>query len=104
MLSIKSIEIKVQMRTFFCLTQISKRLYLDGYIILENYLEFCASGKIVDNFNIFSQNENKQRTHFQLMDSKGQGHINWSEFALFYTGKLLSNKNRVMSFLRNHFD
>lgn len=69
---------------------------LDGYIILENFLEFCSSGKIADNFNLFSSTDTDlEKLHFNLMDSRQTGAVAWWDFALFYSCKLIAAKSKV---------
>ena len=45
--------------------------------------------------HIFGRNEEIQRQHFQLMDLKEKGTVSWSDFALFYSCKLIAAKNKV---------
>ncbi len=68
---------------------------LDGYIIMDTFLEFCSGGKLIDNFNLFSQNEDLEKKHFYLMDIQQKGAVAWSNFALFYSCKLIAAKNKV---------
>ena len=69
--------------------------YLDGYIIMENFLELCTNRKGMDHLNLFTPSEELERSHFRLMDLKEKGTVSWSDFALFYSCKLIAAKNRV---------
>jgi hypothetical protein len=63
---------------------------------MKNYLEFCSSGKIMDNFNLFNQNKDDlNKAYFNLMDSRQTGTVGWWDFALFYSCKLIAAKNKV---------
>ena len=79
--------------------------YLDGYIIMENFLELCTSRKNMNHFDLFGRNEEIQKQHFQLMDLKEKGTVSWSDFALFYSCKLIAAKNKVnnMKIIREIF-
>jgi hypothetical protein len=52
----------------------------------------------MDNHNLFSQNENLEKIHFNLMYLKEKGSVSWSNFALFYSCKLIAAKNKVNIF------
>lgn len=62
---------------------------------MENFLELCSGGKVTDNFNLFNQKEELEKHHFILMDLKEKGVVGWSDFALFYSCKLIAAKNKV---------
>jgi hypothetical protein len=66
---------------------------------MDTFLEFCLSGKVMDNFDLFSQNKELEKKHFNLMDLQQKGTVAWSDFALFYSCKLIAAKNKV----KNHF-
>jgi hypothetical protein len=69
---------------------------------MENFLEFCSNIKIMnlmDVYNLFtSNNEDLERLHFNLMDSRQKGAVAWCDFALFYSSKLIAAKNKVRKF------
>jgi hypothetical protein len=72
---------------------------LDGYMILENFLEFCTSGLMSHSFNLFNKNnDDLEKAHFNLMDTKQKGTVAWVDFALFYSSKLIARKNKVKNF------
>jgi len=67
---------------------------------MENFLEFCSNGRIVDSFNLFPQNnDDLEKSHFNLMDSQQKGAVAWWDFALFYSGQLIARKNKVNIFV-----
>jgi len=66
---------------------------------MENFLEFCSNGRIVDSFNLFPpNNDDLGKSHFNLMDSRQEGAVAWWDFALFYSCKLIAQKNKVNIF------
>ncbi|CAF1126597.1 unnamed protein product [Rotaria sordida] len=67
----------------------------DGYIILEEYLSL-KSNKIKSNdLELFIQhNHDLGKKYFSLMDSTQQGVVCWSDFALFYSCKLIAAKDK----------
>jgi hypothetical protein len=71
-------------------------IVLDGFIIMEDFLAFCTSGKMTDSFSLFTQDSDElEKNHFSLMDTKQKGAVAWSDFALFYTCKIIASKNKV---------
>lgn len=47
-------------------------------------------------FNLFTQdNQDIEKLHFNLMDSRQKGVVPWSDFALFFSCKILASKNKV---------
>ena len=69
---------------------------LDGYIVLDDFLTFCSKGKMTDSFNLFTQNnQDLEKLHFTLMDSRRKGAVAWSDFALFFSCKIIATKNKV---------
>ncbi|CAF1154373.1 unnamed protein product [Rotaria sordida] len=68
----------------------------DGYIILDEFVAFCSKKKIKDNVSLFPHNnEDMERLHFYLMDSRKKGAVAWSDFAHFYSCKLIAAKNKT---------
>jgi hypothetical protein len=71
---------------------------------MESFLEFCSGEKSSDNFNLFSQDQELEKEHFNLMDLQQKGTVAWWGFALFYGCKLIAAKNRVKAFFSNIID
>ncbi|CAF2954013.1 unnamed protein product [Rotaria sp. Silwood2] len=68
----------------------------DGYIILNDFAVFCSKGKTKDYVNLFPHcNEDLEKLHFNIMDSRQKGAVTWSDFAHFYTCKLIAAKNKT---------
>ncbi|CAF3080573.1 unnamed protein product [Rotaria socialis] len=68
----------------------------NGYIVLDDFLTFCSKGKMTDSFNLFTQNnQDLEKLHFTLMDSRRKGAIGWSDFALFFSCKMIATKNKT---------
>lgn len=72
---------------------------LDGLIILDEYLSIDENESLPSGFELFIQhNPELGRQYFRLMDTRQTGAISWSDFAVFYSCKLLVAKNKVMLF------
>ena len=79
-------------------------IVLDGFIIMDEFLTFCASGKMTDSHNLFTNDDQElEKKHFTLMDIKQKGAVAWSDFALFYSSKLIAAKNKVIISYQNIF-
>lgn len=54
------------------------------------------SCRLPEGFEMFIQNNPELgRTFYRLMDTRNSGAISWSEFAAFYSCKLIVAKNKV---------
>lgn len=70
---------------------------------MENFLELCTHRKDIDHLNLFTHDEELEKSHFRMMDLKEKGTVSWSDFALFYSCKLIAAKNRVnISYCDHH--
>jgi hypothetical protein len=50
----------------------------------------------VDSFNLFPpNNDDLGKSHFNVMDFRQEGAVAWWDFALFYSCKLIAQKNKV---------
>ncbi|CAF1245647.1 unnamed protein product [Rotaria sp. Silwood1] len=68
----------------------------DGYIMLNEFITFCSRRKTKDNVSLFPHdNEDLEKLHFNIMDSNQKGAVTWSDFAHFYTCKLIAAKNKT---------
>ena len=80
----------------------SDSIVLDGFISMDDFLAYCSSGKMMDSFNLFTHDDHElEKKHFSLMDIKQQGAVAWSDFALFYSCKLIAAKNKVKTLFNN---
>ena len=68
----------------------------DGYIVLEEFLSLQSNKRDLNGLEFFTEsNSIFGKTIFSLMDSSKRGVIAWSDFALFYTCKLVATKDKV---------
>jgi hypothetical protein len=68
----------------------------DGFIILNEFLSFEPNKQFSSGFELFVQfNRDLGRIFFRAMDVNQEGAVGWSDFALFYSCKLIISKNKV---------
>lgn len=74
----------------------SLRSLLDGLIILDEYLSLDEESRLPSGFELFIQrNPELGKSYYRLMDTRNSGAISWSDFAAFYSCKLIVAKNKV---------
>lgn len=72
----------------------------DGYIVLEEFLSFQTHRNTPEGLELFIQsNPDFGKRLFSLIDSSRKGALAWTDFALFYSCKLMVVKNQVKNFL-----
>ena len=68
---------------------------IDGLINWKDFQEFQRKENIPDVLKSIFENEKDLEKEFCFMDTKQKGTIEWIDFGLFFTCKLIARKNRV---------